>query len=283
MEKKINPNLADASELVELPGIGPKLAERIIGDRPYSTIDDLQRVQGIGPSNLAQWQDILTLNAEPGEPEIPEIVPEVKQAEMLVSTMPEDVEQSIVDEVTSSITDIVEEPVEDIEIETIPQQDRSEKESKENFTREQVLLIAGGSSLLAFILAVALLLGLLTGLNQGRLRFASPADVNALSLSMDSISSRLTSQESDLETLRSRVDTLETLDERMTVAEDNIVTLTDNINVLTTDVDTLKEGVAILNSDVEELQTQTAFFTSFFETLRDLFTEFFPAQGGGDE
>ncbi len=283
MNKKINPNLADASELVELPGIGLKLAERILEARPYLSLDDLQRVQGIGPSNLAQWRDAMTLDSDPDDTDSPDLDLEEKQVEMVVFKKPEDEEPSIMDEVTNNSPEMVEMPVEETESKTISEADQPKKEFKENFTREQVLLIVGGSSLLAFILAVALMLGLLTGLNQGSLRFASPADVNALSLSLDSTNSRLTTQESDLQALRTRVDTLETLDERMTVVEENIVTLTDEINVLTQDVDTLKEEVAVLNTGVEELQTQTAFFTSFFESLRNMFNEFFPAPGGGNE
>lgn len=43
-------------ELVQLPGIGPKLAEAIVADRSergkFSKVDDLGRVRGIGPSLL---------------------------------------------------------------------------------------------------------------------------------------------------------------------------------------------------------------------------------------
>ncbi|PCC67446.1 Helix-hairpin-helix motif-containing protein [Nannocystis exedens] len=45
-------NHASASELESLPGIGPELARRIIEGRPYATVDDLQRVRGIGPARL---------------------------------------------------------------------------------------------------------------------------------------------------------------------------------------------------------------------------------------
>ncbi|MCY1053715.1 helix-hairpin-helix domain-containing protein [Nannocystis sp. SCPEA4] len=45
-------NRASASELESMPGIGPELARRIIEGRPYSTVDDLKRVRGIGPARL---------------------------------------------------------------------------------------------------------------------------------------------------------------------------------------------------------------------------------------
>jgi len=44
----ININAATPAELDQLPKIGPALAERIIEGRPYSNIDDVRQVKGIG-------------------------------------------------------------------------------------------------------------------------------------------------------------------------------------------------------------------------------------------
>lgn len=57
-------NSADASLLDTLPGIGPATAERIVKDReangPFGTVEDLQRVTGIGPKKLEQLRDLVT-------------------------------------------------------------------------------------------------------------------------------------------------------------------------------------------------------------------------------
>lgn len=48
-------NRAGLDELVELPGIGPVIAEQILQkrrDRPFRTVDDLLDVRGIGPATL---------------------------------------------------------------------------------------------------------------------------------------------------------------------------------------------------------------------------------------
>ncbi len=50
---RININTASTGELQRLPGIGPRLAEAIISGRPYATVDELTRVNGIGPGRLA--------------------------------------------------------------------------------------------------------------------------------------------------------------------------------------------------------------------------------------
>jgi competence protein ComEA len=51
----INVNSATVAELQTLPGIGPKMAQRIISEREkraFASIEELRRVSGIGPKTL---------------------------------------------------------------------------------------------------------------------------------------------------------------------------------------------------------------------------------------
>lgn len=58
-------NSATAEELMKLPGLGEKTAEKIIAYRNshsgFASVEQLLEVEGIGEKKLAQWAPYLTL------------------------------------------------------------------------------------------------------------------------------------------------------------------------------------------------------------------------------
>ena len=62
---KVNVNTASAEQLTALPGVGPKLAARIVEHRQkegaFHSVQDLLNVKGIGEKNLAKIQGYVTL------------------------------------------------------------------------------------------------------------------------------------------------------------------------------------------------------------------------------
>ena len=60
----INPNTATAHELASLPGIGPSRAAAIIAYRrshpPFTTLQDLSKINGLGPETLRRLEPHLT-------------------------------------------------------------------------------------------------------------------------------------------------------------------------------------------------------------------------------
>jgi competence protein ComEA len=59
--ERISVNSASATLLDTLPGVGPATAQHIIEGRPYSSLEDLLEVKGIGEKTLEKLRPFITL------------------------------------------------------------------------------------------------------------------------------------------------------------------------------------------------------------------------------
>ncbi len=65
--KPLDPNIAARDQLMTIPGIGEVTANRIIEARPFATVDDLERVSGIGSATLEKIRPYLAVTPTSGE------------------------------------------------------------------------------------------------------------------------------------------------------------------------------------------------------------------------
>jgi len=66
---RLDLNTAGAADLTQLPGVGPTLAERIVAFRqdhgPFTRVDDLGKVKGVGAALMARLRPCLVVEAAP--------------------------------------------------------------------------------------------------------------------------------------------------------------------------------------------------------------------------
>jgi comEA protein len=67
----INLNTAGATELQQVPGIGPSTAQKILDTRKsygaFKSVDDLLAIKGIGPKKLEKMRKYLTVGKSPAK------------------------------------------------------------------------------------------------------------------------------------------------------------------------------------------------------------------------
>ena len=70
---QVDLNEADAAELMQLPGVGPNLAQRILEYReasgPFRSVNEMTKVKGIGPATLARLRSLVCVRGVTEEEE----------------------------------------------------------------------------------------------------------------------------------------------------------------------------------------------------------------------
>jgi competence protein ComEA len=68
VQARLDVNRATAQEFDQLPGIGPALAQRILDHRrthgPFTVVEDLSLVKGIGSKKLDRLRELVTVRSE---------------------------------------------------------------------------------------------------------------------------------------------------------------------------------------------------------------------------
>jgi prefoldin subunit 5 len=292
----IDVNTADAQGLMQLPGVGASLAERIIAARPFASVDELQRVSGLGPRFLERMRSqVLVSPPEEHEEEAP--TPTAAEAEApsptvdetptrlelppLEEAAPPPAEEAPPQEEAYPLEEATPPPEREPEPEETPppvvelapaevpapeiERPRRKKEPA-LVTRAQAFWMILSAAVIAFFLAVVLSLGILTAINGG-LEFATPADVAEVASQADALSLQIDALESDLKGVRTRLDNLERLSGRLDQVEEASAGAQASVEAMGTQVEALQDEVAEFGRQVED-------FDEEMETLRDQYARF---------
>jgi ribosomal protein S13/outer membrane murein-binding lipoprotein Lpp len=193
-------------------------------------------------------------------------------------------DRSEIDEQKSATTEDLElEPLHD-DLEPVVEQPIEQPADQPRYiTRGGACSLIFIGAFLTLLLGIAATLGILSGINQGRLEYASPSQVTSLQSQIDTLTLQSKTLADDIVGMRTRIDNLESLSSQVSEMEAEI-------NAMQQEIDQLQEQVAAnqaaydelslmiedIEAQIEVLISQGDRFESFLDGLRTLMEELFP-------
>jgi cell division protein FtsL len=268
-------NHASRKELLGIPGIGPRLAERLMAARPFESLEAVKRVKGINQSLLDRLIDFASMSgvSPAGEPE-----PAAKSPA-----------QSPLSEVERAIGEKAQEASERVAqfgeqtkgrlraaqqaLEILP--NKSAGASSKGRLAWWILASSAASATIAIMLTLAIL-----GVINGGLKFATASEVQAMQHDVVQLSSRADGLQQDVDGLRGRVGTLEGLGTRTVALEKAQQQMSADLQAAGDKVKTLQDEVTALEARVSQQDQRTLQFEGFLRDLQTLLNNLLAPQGG---
>ncbi len=296
-------NQADLAELCNLPLVNRSLAEKIIAGRPYRTLQDLRRVNGIGKATIQRLQPYLVVSARPVEdlppsqdqenpppPEAEAPLPEPEPAfsDLTVESPPLPTEQPLPGPAAGEAQGLPPEssqpepaappPVFSTPFEQpLPAKGVPPSSGALPVDRNQILLWGSVAALLILFLSFLFNLGVLAVINGG-VRYARASRVAGLEQRLSTLSKDAENLQQEVSSLRARLDGLEALTGRMDALEQESAALRAGAEQLSDQVDGLNQQVEEARSQLSQLDQRVSIFDRFLEGLRSLLDETLPVQ-----
>lgn len=272
---EIDINHVAVEDLAHVPGVGQELASRIVQARPFSSLDDLRRVRGIGAQSLDKMRPFLTCTAASEEPA-------QAPAEQEPPAPAEAVSTGVGAEIAAAVEKAA--PVEAGQVKApqaqpappgrsaptpAPSRPSPPPAGETYLRRSDAAWWAAGLALAALILAILFSLGILNMVN-GTLTYAPAAQVRALDARAAELSAQIQAANSDLSSLRARLDAMEGLSGRVADLERGSQALREDLQAVQARTEELETRSEELTRQVEELQKSSAKFQNFLDGLRNL-------------
>ncbi len=286
---KVDVNTGSLESLMAISGIGEGLAARIIASRPYTSLDDLTRVQGISARSVERWAPLLAIEAT--DEALPvleaEFVEEEDMVEEGIELQDEPAVETEFETRIDEVSPVIEVVEEDLIPEPIPEemdaaepvetaQDEQPKEKvkakksggSKPLLRGDAFLLGGVVGVLSVLLAVVLSLGILALVNGG-LDYVSPGQLSRVQRQVETIESEMDVLTQDIAGLTTRLDSMETLGGRVADLEGTAEKLGEEAARIQAEMDGLQEAVA-------EISEQYGIVERFLGGMQGLLNELLP-------
>jgi DNA uptake protein ComE-like DNA-binding protein/prefoldin subunit 5 len=296
-------NKAQIEDLAALPRLPRAVAEKIIAGRPYTKLEDLRAIKGMGARSLEQLEPYL-------------VIDEIVEGKEEKSTIEESSVQPLIAVGSTTGTQAVLLPSEELKEEEaqIPEKQSFPPEApvlesqsaqasppheKKPWTTRAIQIIAPettlpprhgetpsfltrgdgiawafGIGVLAVILSVIVSLSILAIANGG-LRFGSVQQVSALQGDLQALQAQATVLVQDVDGLRNRLDGLETLSGQINTLENQVDTLDLNVQDLNGQIDGFQTQLDSINSEISLIQQGYQKFEQFLNGLNELMGNLF--------
>ncbi len=271
---EIDINHADLEALTRVSGIGRELAGRIIQARPFSGVDDLRRVPGIGAQSLEKLRPYLTCTGDSveqppaamlEEPPAPVETPPAETEAAVAARAEKDT--TAADEQSKAPKIPIEQPAQPAPA-AAPRPTASPA-AETYLRRSEAAWWAVGLALAALVVAILFSLGILNLVN-GTLTYAPAAQVRALDARAAELSAQIQTANSDLSSLRARLDAMESLSGRVADLEKGSQALREDLQSVQARTEVLETRSEELSLQVKELQKSSSKFQNFLDGLRNL-------------
>ena len=262
---RVEPNMAEAEELVQLPGVGKAMADRIIEARPYTNLEDMLRVQGLGKATLDRLAPYLFFSQE---------VEPAEGAEELVEEGMDQEDKPTTEDSEREVEGKAEIPeLEEVEPKVVPppKVPRIVKERK-SFSRGVTLWLVLGTAVISVVASVLLSLAILSGINR-TLNISRHSVVRQMTMDLAELQANLDDVYSRMEAIGRRIEAIEGLSGRVMSVEGEFTDLRSDIAESLEKFNSVRTLMDDLESEVTMLSERVGRFDVFLDGLEQLLIE----------